>query len=236
MSLTTNKYKHLFFDLDHTLWDFETNSMVTLKNIFKEFRMVEKGIEDREVFIQAYKKINIDMWGQFERGEITRSELRVGRFFKLLSAYKLPDFKFATSIADAYLHQLPEQKALFDGTEEILLYLKNKNYELHLITNGFTKVQEHKLVNSGIDHYFTHLITSEMANANKPQAAIFEFALTKSNAVISESMMIGDNPFADMLGASKMGMDRILFNSNNLPMEIEVTHEIKHLLELKMIL
>jgi putative hydrolase of the HAD superfamily len=229
-------YTHLFYDLDHTLWDFETNSVVTLKNIYKEFELSYKGMENREEFIKAYQQINIDMWGQFERGEITRSELRVGRFFKLISSYQLPDFNFATALADAYLHQLPEQKALFEGAIDLLQYLQNKGYHMHLITNGFTTVQEHKIKNSGISHFFTHLITSEMVNANKPNKEIFEYALRKSGAQVNESVMIGDSPYADMVGASRVGMDRILFNTNALPLEIDVTHEIKSLTELKKIL
>ncbi len=232
----TKEYKHLFFDLDHTLWDFETNSVVTLKRVYDSFDLLSKGINDREKFISNYQAINIEMWGQFERGEITRTELRVGRFYKLLCSYNIPDFQFATTIAEAYLHLLPEQKALFPGTVELLNYLKAKPYQLHLITNGFTKVQQHKIDNCGIAPYFTHLITSEMANANKPHPEIFEFALNKSGALIEHSIMIGDNPYADMLGAAKMGMDRILFNTNALPMEVEVTHEIQELLQLKTIL
>ncbi len=226
------RYQHLFFDLDHTIWDFETNSRATLAHLFVSMGLRELGIPDVTTFLEVYHPINHRMWGEFERGEITRIELRIGRFLQTLAHFGKPDIDLANAIAENYLNDLPLQTNLFDGAAEVLHILKERDYQLHLITNGFTKVQIDKLERAGIRDYFTHIITSELAQTNKPHPEIFHLALQTANATLAESIMIGDNPHADMLGAKKVGMDRILFNTNQHPVEVDVTHESSCLREL----
>ena len=92
----------------------------------------------------------------------------------------------------------------------------NLNYNLHIITNGFKEVQHGKLVNSKINTYFKTVTNSEMVGVKKPNPKIFDFALQVANANAEQSIMIGDNYEADVLGAINIGMDAIFFDINNI--------------------
>ncbi|MGE5108719.1 MAG: HAD family hydrolase, partial [Sphingobacteriales bacterium] len=111
-----------------------------------------------------------------------------------------------------------------------------KKYVLHIISNGFEEVQYHKLHNSGLSSYFREIITSEGCNYVKPQKEIFEYAMRKAGASLSESIMIGDNEEADILGAINTGMDSIYVNHVNDEKDSKATYTIYHLKELESIL
>jgi putative hydrolase of the HAD superfamily len=228
--MKTKKYQHIFFDLDHTIWDFETNSALALQVLMTKFNFDELGF-DRDKFIARYSYHNSKLWEQLEKGLITRAEVKVNRFLFTLNEFNCTDFVLAKAMDTEYLRLLPLENNLFDGAIEVLEYLQPK-YKLHIITNGFLEVQKQKLKNSKLEKYFCQLITSEEANANKPNIEIFNFAFARTHANANISLMIGDNPFADMQGALNVGMDRILFNTMQHKHQVEVTKEIKSLNEL----
>ena len=222
------RYTDIFFDLDHTLWDFDKNSELAFNKIFKlNFPEI-----DAKKFIKAYVPINHACWKMFQKDLITHQELRYKRLKESFDAISVTiDDGSIEKIANDYLEFLPENNHLFEGTIEILDYLKPK-YKLHIITNGFAEVQEKKLNNSNIKHYFLTITNSEMAGVKKPNPIIYKYALNVSNAQKETSIMIGDCIDADVLGAINFGMDAVLINHNNFESSQNVT-EIKHLLDLK---
>jgi YjjG family noncanonical pyrimidine nucleotidase len=222
------KISDVFFDLDHTLWDFEKNSALAIETIFKKHAINV----DLNLFLTHYVPINIKYWEWYRVDKITQYELRLGRLkdtFVLLN-YEIDDEKILF-LSEEYIEYLPKFNYLFDGAIAILDYLKPK-YNLHIITNGFQEIQGNKLRNSNIGHYFKTITNSEMAGVKKPNPKIFEYAVAVANAQKKGSIMIGDCIDADVNGALNFGMDAILFN-----IDPSKTHEnikqVSHLLELK---
>jgi len=228
-------YKHLFFDLDHTLWDFDSNAKDALTEIYTLFNLEEKKIVPFEDFYTQYLYHNNLLWDRYHKGFITSEELKWKRMWRTLLDFKLGDEKLARDISSTFLTILPVKKKLFPYTTEILDYLIAKDYTLHLITNGFEKVQWSKINNSGIDKYFTHVITSESSNSLKPKKQIFDYALQTAGATIKESIMLGDNLEADIQGAINAGMDCVFVNHINATTILRPTYTIKHLKELESI-
>mgnify|MGYP000911671207 CR=1 FL=1 len=227
-----SKYSHLFFDLDHTLWDFEKNSIATLNELFYEVKLDEKGIEDFNDFNKVYHDINDKLWARFRSGALSREDLRWKRMWQTLINYKINDEKLAKQMSERYLEILPTQTHIFPNCIEILDYCQSKNYELHLITNGFELTQKQKLKNSLLDKYFDKIITSEQAMSMKPHKEIFEFAMKETNAFAKQSLMIGDALDIDVLGAQNVGMDQVYFNPNKIEHEGNPTYEIENLIDL----
>lgn len=221
----------IFFDLDHTLWDFEKNSALTFKKILVENR-VEVKLSD---FLQVYVPINLAFWKLYREEKITKSELRYQRLktaFDELGCFisdKAIDF-----LAVEYIAHLSSFNHLFPNTIETLEYLKHK-YKLHIITNGFQEIQEKKLINSGIYDYFDEVINSEMAGVKKPNPLIFEMALKKAKVAPEKSIMIGDSLEADILGAKAVGFHALHFNAHNEPTH-NFCHMIHDLSEIKIFL
>ncbi|TDE04489.1 YjjG family noncanonical pyrimidine nucleotidase [Flavobacterium hiemivividum] len=218
----------VFFDLDHTLWDFDKNSEMTFERIF------QRNHPEIEVkmFIEKYVPINQACWKLYQYDKITHEELRYNRLKDSFDAinYAVSDEQI-DSISNEYIHLLPDNNHLFDGTFEILDYL-NKNYKLHIITNGFADVQKRKIENSKLHDYFHTITNSEMAGVKKPNPIIFEYALDLAKAKKENSIMIGDSLDADVQGALDMGLDAIYFNENKTPVGNKIK-QINHLLELK---
>jgi putative hydrolase of the HAD superfamily len=230
-----NKYKHLFFDLDHTLWDFDTNAKEALTDIYTLFALKQKGIEPFEDFYRKYLHHNQILWDRYHKGFITGEELKWRRMWRTLLEFKIGDEQLAKDMSAQFLELLPVKEKLFPHTKEILDYLTAKKYQLHLITNGFEKTQWSKLNNSGLGNYFKHVITSEGSNSLKPKKEIFEFALNKAGAALNESIMIGDNLDADIQGAMNAGMDTVFVNHINATTGLQPTYTIYHLQELETI-
>lgn len=230
------KYKHLFFDLDHTLWDFDRNAKDTLEEIHRDFELTERGVPHFEAFYATYKQHNEIMWDRYHKGFITQEELKWKRMWRTLLDFKVADEPLSKNMSETFLQLLPEKKQLFPHTREILHYLAEKNYRLHIITNGFELTQKSKITNSGIGHYFGHIITSETSNSLKPKKEIFEFALDRSGALLEESIMIGDNPDADIQGAINAGMDSIFVNHTGAEVRVTPTYTVNHLQQLEGIL
>ena len=208
------KYRHIFFDLDHTLWDFDTNAKITLEELYYHFGLDQKNIPF-DNFYTTYLRHNALLWDRYHKGFISTEELKWRRMWRTLIDFKIGDDELAKEMSAKFLDILPTKKVLFDYAIEILEYLVNKKYQLHLITNGFEKTQWSKLNNSNLAKYFTHVITSEICNSIKPSKEIFEYAVKKANAQLHESIMIGDNPDADIQGAINAGMDCIFVNHIN---------------------
>jgi YjjG family noncanonical pyrimidine nucleotidase len=218
----------IFFDLDHTLWDFDKNSELAFEKIFAE-KLPE--IDSRK-FTEVYVPINQACWKLYQNDEITSEELRYQRLkqsFDVLN-HEISDSQI-DEISNLYIKLLPQNNHLFEGAIETLDYLKT-NYNLHIITNGFEKVQYLKIENSGIASYFLTITNSEMAGVKKPNPKIFQFALSLSQAKKETSVMIGDSIEADILGALDFGIQAIFFNPNQEKFELNAT-QISNLIELK---
>ncbi len=229
-------YKDLFFDLDHTLWDFETNSKETIQELYTTHRLADLGIVDFDGFYSTYSAHNHRLWDRYTKGFIKQEELRWKRVYLSLLDFKVANEPLAKEMSQAYLEILPNKKHLFPYTIEILEYLQQKDYKMHLITNGFESVQFKKIKNSGLQDYFIEVITSEASNSLKPQKEIFEYALKNANASVEKSIMIGDNESADIQGGINIGMDTIFVNHIQVVPTVPATYTITHLKELENIL
>ncbi len=227
------KYKHLFFDLDHTLWDFDANARATLEVLHKHLKLIERGVHDFDLFHSNYLKHNEKLWARYRNGYIKQDELRLKRMWLTLLDFQIADEALAKEMGDLFLDMLPTRTILFPNTIEVLQYLTDKGYQLHLITNGFEKTQYCKLKNSGIDHFFKVIVTSESSNSLKPQKEIFEYALEMAGAKVEESIMIGDTLDVDILGAINAGMDQVHVNFIGVEQHIKPTYTIRTLNELK---
>ena len=227
------QYKHLFFDLDHTLWDFETNAKDALQQSFSENDLANKGIDDYEIFYEKYSWHNHRLWDRYTKDFIKQEELKWKRIWLALLDFKIADEMLAKKMSDEFLFYLPQRKQVFPYTFEILDYLRQKKYRLHLITNGFNAIQDQKLRNAGMMGIFEEVITSELSGSLKPNKEIFQFALDKTNAFVEESIMIGDNIEADIKGAQNFGMDTVFVNHVRAETHIQPTFEIRHLKELE---
>lgn len=229
-------YKDLFFDLDHTLWDFELNSKETMQELYINHHIAALGITDFDAFFNIYTAHNHRLWDRYSKGFIKQEELRWKRIYLSLLDFKIANEQLSKEMSLEFLQILPTKKKLFPHTIEILNYLKEKDYKMHLITNGFESVQMQKIKNANIAHYFTEVITSETSNSLKPNKEIFEFALKTTNATLSESIMIGDNETADIQGGINIGMDTVFVNHLNVAPTIPATYTITHLKELEALL
>lgn len=200
--------EHVFFDLDHTLWDFDKNSGLTFADIFKKWN-IPLNLEE---FLKVYMKMNIRYWELYRNDKVSKETLRYGR---LKDSFDM--LKYTTSddvihgLSEDYITFLPHNNHLLDGTIGILKYLK-LNYKLHIITNGFDEVQCRKMTTSGIADFFQTITTSEEAGVKKPHKLIFQKALEKAKTSAENSVMIGDNYEADILGSEKSGMKSIYFD------------------------
>jgi putative hydrolase of the HAD superfamily len=220
--------KHVFFDLDHTLWDFDKNSEIAFDAIFKQHHFEI----DTALFVEKYAPINQACWKLYQYDKITHEELRYKRLKDSFDAlnYEISD-EVIDQIADDYITFLPNNNHLFEGAIEVLDYL-NEKYELHIITNGFANVQYKKIANSKIDTYFKTVTNSEMAGVKKPNPIIFQHALDLAQAKKEHSVMIGDCLEADVQGALDFGIDALFFNPNKESTPEGIT-DISHLLEIK---
>jgi putative hydrolase of the HAD superfamily len=223
--------KAIFFDLDHTLWDFEKNSALAFEVILPKYNINIK-LDD---FLKIYVPANVKYWKMYRDGEITQQQLRYGRLKDVFVAlnYDISE-ELLNEISDEYVALLPKNNHLFEGAVEVLDYLKSK-YSLHIITNGFQGIQDIKMKSSNIHHYFDTITNSENAGCKKPHPAIFEYALTAANVQKCDSIMIGDCIEADVQGALDCGLDAIYFNEHRLEAHPSIK-QVNHLLELKNIL
>ncbi len=229
------QYDTIFFDLDHTLWDFETNSREALLELSDKYKLLSKGVDTFENFIQKYFDINERMWDEYRKGIIDKEALRHNRFHEALKLYDIDDYALAQKIGTDYTAIAPYKSNVFPHAIETLSYLAEK-YPLYIITNGFEEVQHIKLKHSKLEHFFKDVITSERAGFKKPDERIFHFSLDVAKAKPETSIMIGDSLEADVLGAKNVGMHHVYFNPDEKEHAEDLTYEIKSLKELLEIL
>ena len=224
-------YKCIFFDLDHTLWDYETNSAETLKELFQQHHLDNKGIDIYD-FLKTFVEINTYLWDQYDTGKIHRDVLRFERFHKIFLALGVDDYDLSLTFSNDYVSESPKKGALIANAIEVLDHLTPK-YPMIIITNGFEEIQSTKLASSGINHYFKSVVTSARAGYKKPSKEIFEFALAENEVHASDAIMIGDNLLTDIAGARNASIDTVFFNPNRISHQEKVNYEIQDLLELK---
>ncbi len=229
------KYKHLFFDLDHTLWDFDLNAKETLLDLYEIYKLKDKGISNALDFIDVYTEFNHQLWRDYHNGVITKEVLRASRFKMTFEHFGLKEQDIPHQFEIDYVEICPTKTNLFPGTHKVLNNLKQK-YQLHIITNGFHESSHLKIGKTGIHTYFDNVFVSEVIGFYKPDIALFNHALNISKATAPESIMIGDSIEADIIGARNAGLDQIFFNPKNLAHNENVTFEINHLEELLTIL
>jgi len=228
-------YKHIFFDLDHTIWDFDKNAEEALLELYAIHQLDKIGLNSAELFISAYTRNNHALWADYHTGKITKGELREARFKKTFAELGVHPDKVPEGFEDAYVRLCPTKTNLFPHAHETLQYLQSK-YTLHLISNGFKESSEFKIGNTNIGGYFRHIVISETVGVNKPDKAIFEYALNLAGANKHECLMIGDSLEADVYGALNCGIDAIYFNPFNLPKPHDVPLQVTHLKELTLLL
>jgi putative hydrolase of the HAD superfamily len=229
-----NNYRHIYFDLDHTLWDFEKNCAETLNELYTHFNLSRFGIDVND-FINAYQRVNYQMWEEYNRGQLKKSQIRSERFGNIFELMGLKRKEVPADLNEEFLRICPAKGNVIPYAHEILSYLAEKGYSLHIITNGFKETQHIKISSSNLDRYFRTIINSEICGFSKPDKKIFDYARKLSKADCRECIMVGDDLFTDIGGARNAGIDSIFFNPRKLKHEEKVTFEISCLSELKKI-
>ncbi|MFC2176005.1 YjjG family noncanonical pyrimidine nucleotidase [Bacteroidota bacterium] len=214
-----DKIKHVFFDLDRTLWDFETNSKLALEEIYKNLNLEKCLGVPADAFIVEYKRINEIFWNEYQDGIINKAELRYARFEAALAYFGVKDKDLAHRIGQTYIDISPIKTALIPGAKELLSYLKPK-YKLHIITNGFSEVQHIKLANSGVEDYFDRIVISELVGHKKPSVKVFRYAEKVTKATPEQCIMIGDHYQADVIGALNARWQAIFLEPKKVGFEI----------------
>jgi putative hydrolase of the HAD superfamily len=227
--------KHLFFDLDRTLWDFEKNSKRALQILFKDLKLDDK-IEHFNHFHHTYTRINAELWKLYGKGKLKKEELRDARFIETLKYHEIHDIKLATTLSNGYIEISPKQTNLFPETLETLEELKRMKYNMHIITNGFEEVQYIKLEHSKLAPFFDVIVCSEVVGFNKPDPRVFQYAMLKAQTNSTESFMIGDDREVDIFGAMQVGMQAILFDPENQYSKTNGEPKIQNLNELPLLL
>ena len=229
------QYKHIFFDLDRTLWDFDAAAEVAFERIYEKYDLQSLGIPNAHEFHEVYHPLNERLWELYREDKITKDYLNRTRFVLPLEHYGIHDTNLADHLSVDYVYWSPRIVRLVSGAKELLDYLKPK-YHLHLITNGFREVQHIKLNASGLEPYFETLTVSEEVGVKKPNPEIFLYALNKAQASVEESLMIGDEMAGDIDGARAIGMDQVLFNPKREAVVGKRTYEIHDLLGINKLL
>lgn len=223
--------KHIFFDLDHTIWDFDRNAQETLMELYENYKLSDLGLSSAEDFIATYTVNNHQLWAQYHLGKITKQALREERFRKTFLDLGLQPHLIPAKFEDDYVAMGPTKTNLFESAEKVLTYLQNK-YHLHIISNGFKEAVLTKMQVSNLNPYFKNVVISEDVGVNKPDKAIFEYALNLAQAQKQESIMIGDSLEADVYGAQNFGIKAIFFNPLKAQKPDDVEQQIHHLEEL----
>lgn len=225
-------YQHIFFDLDHTLWDFERNSEETIAELYQFLKIDAVGIPSARNLYESFEKANRWAWNQYHLDLIDKESLRINRFQIALSDYGVHDNDLAENMAQHYLYNCPQKKHLLPGSIEILEYLVQKT-KLHLISNGFAEITQQKIENTGLKGYFKSVTTPSHSGHKKPQKEMFMYALQKANCSAKDALMIGDDVEADVLGAQRCGIDQVFFNPSKQINVVESTYEIEELNQLR---
>ena len=229
------KYSCIFFDLDHTLWDYETNSRETLVELYHQFNLMGKGVSSCENFTTQFTSINTRLWELYDKGLVGSEVIRKDRFKQILEAFNVRDEKLCDDLSFHYLDLCPRKANLMPHALEVLDYL-SVHYKLSVITNGFDEIQNMKLQSTNLLPYFDHIITSQRAGCRKPSCEIFNFALTCNGIKNHQAIMVGDNLITDIGGACNAYIDAVFYNPEKIASHGQYAHEIHSLAELREIL
>lgn len=225
------QYQSIFFDLDHTLWDYETNSRETLQELYHHFKLLDRGIVTFDPFHKTFQSVNAELWVQYDTGKITSEVIRKQRFKQILEKLNAYEEDLSLKLSYEYLHTCPAKSNLMPDAMETLQYLAER-YSLTIITNGFEEIQNIKLAAGGLHTYFNHIITAQKAGHRKPAREIFEYALQINKVDASAAMMVGDNLITDMGGARNASIANVFFNPDRIEHQENVDYEIINLKEL----
>jgi putative hydrolase of the HAD superfamily len=228
-------YKCIFFDLDHTLWDYEANSLTTLQELYSDYGLESCGVSDCDSFHRQFRKVNTQLWDLYDRGLIGSEVIRQERFKQILEHFSVFDEKLCAELSVAYLHACPKKAALLPHAIETLQYLFER-YPMTVVTNGFEEIQNVKLTSGNLHQYFRYIVTSQKAGYKKPSREIFEYAMNANGVMPHEVIMIGDNLVTDIGGAHNAAIDTVFFNPEKVVHAVTVKHEIASLAELQKIL
>ncbi len=224
-------YKHLFFDWDHTLWDFEANSIKVLEEIYYHYNLRQFNVLSPQHFIDTYMPINYYMWTKFREGKIDAETVKFQRFAMTFKEFGVIDDQLIADVKSFYLQELPKGGFLMPNVIDMLNELQNE-FQLHIVTNGFLEVTNEKLKYSQIAHYFETVLSAEEVGVLKPNQAVFHEALRRANATVTDSLFIGDNLIADVQGARNVGMNQVFFNPDQRQHDEQPTFEISDMKEL----
>ena len=233
--MSQSLYKCVIFDLDHTLWDYESNCAEALLELYEKNELKKRGVASFEALLNVFTELNTQLWDQYDMGIIQRDVIRYQRFHRILLALGIDDYRLSLSMSGEYVALSPTKKNSLPNAKAVLDYLNNK-YKLIIITNGFEEIQSVKLSSSGIAGYFHNVVTSETAGHKKPAKEIFEYALNANKLTPNEVIMVGDNLNTDIKGAYNAGIDSAYFNPAKKPHQHKMKYEISDLIELKSIL
>lgn len=210
------QYKHIFFDLDHTLWDFDKNSMVTLQKLYEYYDFERLLGFSFANFFSSFTEINFKLWDLYGNNQISKESLRDKRFEWVFEKLGFDKSFVPKNLSADFIFQCPRMNFLMPNTLTLLNYLAEKKYQMHIITNGFQESQMVKIQSSGLEKYFQNVITSEsIGNIKKPDTRIFEFALKKSFAQKNETIMVGDRFETDIIGAVNTGIDAVFYGNES---------------------
>ncbi|MCD9854052.1 YjjG family noncanonical pyrimidine nucleotidase [Epilithonimonas sp. JDS] len=204
--------RHIFFDLDNTLWDHRKNAYLTIKELFSQQKISETYNIDFELFHDAYHEINEKLWEQIRDGEIDKEYLRKYRFYNTFLRFEVDNQDLADYFEHHFLDEILKYNELVPGAADLLDYLEANDYTMHIISNGFQEVTERKCVLSGIADYFETITSADSVGVRKPRPEIFQHSLDLARAEKSESILIGDDWIADVKGAQRFGIDVIFFD------------------------
>lgn len=229
--LRKDQYTCIFFDLDHTLWDYETNSKETLQELFTSYNLTEKGVTNFESFHREFRRVNAELWVLYDSGKIGSEVIRAERFKQILEVFRAFNEKLCAEISYEYLYACPKKGNLMPNAVSTLDYLSDK-YKLSIITNGFEEIQNTKLASGNLHKYFDHIVTSQHAGFKKPSREIFEYTLRKNTIASNQAVMVGDNLVTDIGGARQASIDSVFFNHEQIKHDSEIHVEINNLSEL----
>lgn len=234
-SSMNNHYQHIFFDLDHTLWDFDSNTEAVMRQLYTDYQLARLGVSSFELLMEQFKLVNYALWDRYNKGEIGKEDIRATRFPSVLHNLGVADKSVTKEMGEDFLYRSPRQTGVITGTYELLDYLKPR-YPLHILTNGFDEVQRLKIESAGLTDYFQELITSETTGRRKPDPDFFHISLNLVQAEAHTVIMIGDNLETDIKGAQAASIDQVYYNPAGKKHSVPVTHEITQLTDLLQIL
>ncbi|HSF52818.1 MAG TPA: YjjG family noncanonical pyrimidine nucleotidase [Algoriphagus sp.] len=225
-------YQHLFFDLDHTLWDYDRNVTESLSELYQIYSLQDLGIPTFENFYASFHHVNFQLWDWYNVGKIDKHNLRKERFPRIFTHAGGKAETIPSEFEEDFMSRTSSKPHVFPYSKEILTYLQEK-YRIHVITNGFNESQAKKMKSSGLDVFFELIVTSETTGYKKPDPRIFQYAMEQLSTSPELCLMIGDNPASDILGAQRAGIDQVFFNPEGKEIELKPTYTISHLRELE---